>query len=312
MIRDLSAIPLEMRIETQRWSIWRYEERDGKPTKVPYRLDGRRAASTNPSDWTGFPEAAAYLLRERDCEGLGFRLGEGWAGVDLDKVRDPATNVIQEWALDVIEMLDSYSEISPSLTGFKIFCRGSLPLGRRRVGGQPDYMGTLTAEIETYDAGRYFTVTGLGVSPGVLGDRTAELTAFHVAYLPQEVERKESPPQVQPASLEDNELISKMLGAKNGSAVWRLWNGDAAAYGSRSEADLALVSHIAFYAGPTPVRIDAIFRQSKLYRDKWDEQHGPETYGAITIAKALSQAREFYRAHRGEVTSLRWAFDVTR
>ena len=26
-----------------RWVLWRYEARDGKPTKVPYAADGRKA-----------------------------------------------------------------------------------------------------------------------------------------------------------------------------------------------------------------------------------------------------------------------------
>jgi putative DNA primase/helicase len=41
-------------------------------------------------------------------------------------------------------------------------------------------------------------------------------------------------------------------------------------------------------------QIDRIFRQSKLMRNKWDQLHGSETYGAITIAKALGKVTKQY------------------
>ena len=105
--------------------------------------------------------------RRREHDGLGFLLGDGWAGVDLDKCRDPESGALTQWALDIVARFDSYTEISPSRTGLKIFVRGSLPEGtggRRRKGfaaykGCPD--GPESGEIEVYSATRYFTVTGV-------------------------------------------------------------------------------------------------------------------------------------------------------
>jgi hypothetical protein len=78
-------IPAEMR-EARRWFVWRYELRDGRRTKVPYNpLAGRRASSIDPSTWTTFEQASAA----RGFDGLGFALGGGFAGVDLDRCRDP-------------------------------------------------------------------------------------------------------------------------------------------------------------------------------------------------------------------------------
>ena len=75
-----------------------------------------------------------------------------------------------------------------------------------------------------------------------------------------------------------------------------LMQGDITGYGSQSEADIALCSVIAFWT-QDPTVIDAIFRQSQLYRDKWDEQHRTDgaTYGEMTIEKALSGQREVYK-----------------
>ena len=35
--------------ELDQWIVWRYEQRDGgKPTKVPYQINGSHASSTDP------------------------------------------------------------------------------------------------------------------------------------------------------------------------------------------------------------------------------------------------------------------------
>lgn len=291
----LDGIPWDMRVCPQRWGGWRLESRSGKPTKVPWSIVDRphEAASTKPEDWCDFPEAAAFYVRRSKpiMTGLGFRLGDGWAGVDLDGCRDPDIGTIHPWAQEVINRLDSYTEVSPSGTGVKVFLVAEMPSQtRHRTKEVP------IKEIEMYDRGRYFTVTGhhLAGTPTEFAERSPELGALYSELFPPE-KPQENRREVPAPTLDDSQLISKMLGAKNGQAVWRLWNGDTGAYGSKSEADLALVSHIAFYVGRVPARIDSIFRQSKLYRDKWDEKHGAETYGSITIAKALSDAREFYR-----------------
>ncbi len=155
----LQGIPYELRAEP-RWVVWRYEERDGKPTKVPYSaLTHRRASTTDPADWTSFDLAAEYLLRRRLHDGLGFVLGDGWAGVDLDGCRDVETGELHQKAREIITALDSYAEVSPSGTGIKVFVRGTLPPGRRKVEkvfGAGEHHG-----IEMYDSGRFFCVTGL-------------------------------------------------------------------------------------------------------------------------------------------------------
>lgn len=63
---------------------------------------------------------------------------------------------------------------------------------------------------------------------------------------------------------------------------------------SPSEADLALCSHLAFWTGRDAAKMDTMFRQSGLMRDKWDRQQSGTTYGAITIQKAIEHCREIY------------------
>src|SRR5215211_2420572 len=154
--------------DLRQWVCWRSEERDGKSTKIPYSpITGRRASSTNPDTWGGYPEAVR-ACRKRGYDGLGFVFTEDdpFCGVDLDGCLDPLTEEIEPSAWTIIEELDSYTEVSPSGTGVHILVRAALPEGRNRKG-----------RFEAYDRGRYFTVTGrhLAGSPQRIENRQEEL-----------------------------------------------------------------------------------------------------------------------------------------
>ena len=56
-----------------------------------------------------------------------------------------------------------------------------------------------------------------------------------------------------------------------------------ALYQSQSEADLAYCNHLAAHGHQTQEAVDAAFRASGLYRDKWDGRHFSDwtTYGVF-------------------------------
>lgn len=271
--RDISSfarIPLAM-TEAYRWLLWRYEERGEKRTKVPYQASGEKADSTDPTTWCAYGEALeAY--RAGGFDGIGFVLGDGFCGVDLDHCAEGGE--VEPWAREIIDRLQSYTEFSPSGTGIHIVCGDSeLPPGRRRKG-----------QIEMYCEGRYFTVTGRAVHdpPPAVASRTHELAALHANVFGQEPKAK---PRQTGDAPDDQKIIDKVQ-----AKAPQLWRGDASGYGSQSEADLALVGLIAFYAGNDPGRINSIFRQSGLCREKWDRAD----YRNATIARALAGKTEFF------------------
>jgi putative DNA primase/helicase len=259
-------IPFELRAE-RRWVCWRYEEREGKWTKVPVTPQGAPAKSNDPSTWTTFQACIAAPTRNGQIAGIGFVLGDGFVGIDLDHARDHETCEIADWAKKIIDRLRSYTEISPSGKGIHIICRGSLPPGRRRKG-----------PIEMYDADRYFTVTGVRINDYGIEDRSRELAELHAEIF--------SAPSVGGRDLpeEDRELIHRAMAARDGEKFRRLWQGQwQGEYPSHSEADLALCNLLAFWTGGDRERIDRLFRASGLYRDKWDRAD----YREATIARAL-------------------------
>ena len=99
-----------------------------------------------------------------------------------------------------------------------------------------------------------------------------------------------------PKSKADDELLKTARNASNGAAFSALF--DKGECSNPSEGDLGLCNMLAFYAGPDPDRIDRLFRGSALMRAKWDEKRGDQTYGAMTIAKALEDRTEFYSCEK--------------
>lgn len=97
-----------------------------------------------------------------------------------------------------------------------------------------------------------------------------------------------------PAELDDLALVERAKRSKTGAAFAALWAGDTSGYKSRSEADIALCNALAFWTNRDPARMDRLFRQSGLMREKWDRPQSGSTYGAITIQNAAGTAHEGY------------------
>ena len=156
--------------EQPRWLAWRFETRDDKETKVPMSPATRRLADvTDPDCWTDFADCLSSVNRQGGYfSGIGFALGDGWAGVDFDDCRDPETGELHPAALEMIRALDSYSEVSPSGEGVKVFLRADL--GDRK--GHKKLNMPWGGDIEVYWTARYFTVTGarLGDCPATVED----------------------------------------------------------------------------------------------------------------------------------------------
>lgn len=142
-------IPAELKARPQ-WVVWRYEQRDGKATKVPYRATRTdvRADATDLMTWGTFGKAlAAYERGNADGVGFVFSSGDPYAGVDLDGCHDPETGEIESWAEKMVAALGGYAEVSPSGKGVHVIVRGKAPNRRR-------------GPVEMYSSERFFTLTG--------------------------------------------------------------------------------------------------------------------------------------------------------
>ena len=110
------------------WVAWQLEDRNGAKTKVPY-ITAQRKAEANAARWLQRAEAEklhGMLPKPHGMGGIGLEFtvlddGRALGGIDLDTCRNIETGEIEEWALKIIENFKSFTEVSPSGTGVKIF-----------------------------------------------------------------------------------------------------------------------------------------------------------------------------------------------
>lgn len=218
------SIPESLRAEP-RWVTWRYEDdpkRPDKPKKMPYQgLPGNpaRAKSNDSTTWTGYHNAASAYRTNRHT-GVGFMLGDGWAGVDLDGCRNPETGEIAAWAQAWIDQLASYTEVSPSGAGVKIFLQAALPKGiTHPLGPHQGY--------EIYVQGRYFTVTGqhLEGTPETVRAAQAELEALIASLQPAPAPPPEPPATPEPEHAPAPEPTTDWCSTRQRAVetVWKSW-----------------------------------------------------------------------------------------
>jgi hypothetical protein len=283
MIADqLDHIPSELKAYNN-FVLCRIEMRDGKPTKVPYSPHGGKAKANDPTTWASYKTCIHALDNGGHFDGIGFEFSKelGIAGVDFDNCLDPATGeIIDPHIAQWVSRLNSYTEISHSGKGLHILVKGNLPGSRNR-----------TRNIEVYDSGRYFVMTGQRRegTPATIEPRQDELGAFYREFFGDDSALRGDDQCFAathvPRNQDDATVVMRANLAPNGEKFARLYNGDTSGYdGDDSRADMALCVKLAERTGGDKEQIDRIFRTSKLYRPKWERKD----YRTTTIDKACA------------------------
>lgn len=140
------------------WVLWSYAAKDGKWTKIPKQPSGMNASTANPATWSSFDTVcAAYQSGGFDGIGIvlsGEPLDNGLYLVGFDFDHCLVHGVLDAVPCKTVQQLDTYTEISPSGEGIRIFllhdkaipsCKTNKLDGKSR---------------EVYSCGRYLTVTG--------------------------------------------------------------------------------------------------------------------------------------------------------
>lgn len=289
---NYSKIPNALK-EMNRWVLWKIGTTDkGKKTKMPINAKtGSFAKSNDNTTWSDFKTA----IRNCDvfkCDGLGFMLGNGVFGVDLDFHDNTNEKDFENHKNEFIEQLCSYTEYSQSGKGIHILCKGNLPLGNRRKG-----------DIEMYDNARFFALTGdvvEGTENFDIEDRTKEIALLHEKYLkdkPAYVYVNEHNNNKIVKCLTDREVLDKAMQSRNSNLFNLLYNGQwDGLYPSQSEADAAFCVMLAFWTNKDKAQMDRIFRHSNLFRPKWNEKRGQKTYGEYVLDNAINKCTDTFVA----------------
>lgn len=286
--------------------IWNETKHNGvggydKPPINAYTL--KNGSSDNPEHLATFDEAAAQIGKtayihsktftgSTEVVGVGIALSDtGIFGIDLDNVVNKERWIATREAAEIMQKLNTYTEISPSGKGLHILGLGELPANIKKIAKpKNDIFGTEKAEYQLFDSG-YMTVSGDVVGSYEIAERTEQLAAAYELYF-REVTPIESPNTQKPSTtkpsysssvvssgytyerwleevktLSDAEILERIfLSGSTGRDVQALYNGDMSKYGNdHSRADQALCTYLYGFTSDRATT-ERLFRTSQLYR----------------------------------------------
>ncbi len=274
-----SKIPEELK-QLKQWICWKKTLRDGKSTKVPVNARNGKFAEVNDSkSWSSFDQA---VLSSVNFSGIGFvfTAEDPYCGIDIDKGIDQ----------NLIDWIDSYSELSQSGNGAHIIIKAKLPENKGRRQGN----------YEIYNHGRYFVMSGKVITDAPITDNQEKAEQF-LEYFNDIVEEKrkvkddqynanansnqqQSSLNLTKNSLSDYELLDAIKASEQGVKFDNLYNGNwQSYYPSQSDADAALLSIFRFWTQGNKEQSIQLFSDSALaVRKKWQRKdYQDRTWSAI-------------------------------
>lgn len=259
----IETIPQEAK-EHGLWCLWKYETVGERRTKVPYSPLGGKANSANRATFTSFDKAAA-AYQKGGYDGLGMGIFNGFCAVDIDHCIEPDGLKVSDMALDVIDTMDSYTEVSPSGTGIRILFKAKgFKFDRAK-----HYIKNSRLGLEVYIEGvtnRYVTVTGMTWNNKPIAERGEQIAAV----LDKHMHRQQQKPAEQPISrLDAPAYLQRGLDADK--RLRALWDGHRDTT-DESGNDLALFNKLAYWCNKDEgLMLDAFLRSP--YAAQKDDAH---------------------------------------
>lgn len=291
-------IPQELR-NLKQWGLFelKWVEARKKNTKIPINpYDGSAGKSNDPNTWSDFDTAMRALNDVERADGLAFYFANGYVGLDIDHIdsnledwragdNDP-NNLVNKFQ-DLTD--NTYMEVSQSGTGIHAIFKGKIPGKRRRKGN-----------YEMYQTGRFFALTGNNIipDPTIKSMSDDEMKTLYEFLFGKDniVQLHSESDNITPVDLSVAEIIKRAKNsAKTGTRFTMFMKGGwEQFYASHSEADMAFANDLAFWTGRDFHKMDTIFRNSSLMREKFDEKHGAVTYGTSLLNKAINETQNIY------------------
>ena len=186
---------------------------------------------------------------------------------------------------------NSYMEVSQSGAGIHVLFKGLLP---KNVNNHPN-----NKPFELYDHRRFFALTGSLITDKpeyklLDGEQVLDLVNATVGFK----EQRATTFKASNNDLSVDEIIK--LASDKSTNFKHLMTDDPSSYSDHSSADMSLCNILAFWTNKDPIKMDTIFRQSELYRDKWDTKHRSDgaTYGQMTIQRAIEDTNNGYNMNQ--------------
>ena len=289
---------LEKYSKEKLWVNYRILRVGGRNTKIPYSpITRQKASSTDSSTWGTYIQALNF---DSAHVGIVFSPEKKLLGIDIDHCLKEDTNIIEheqkEKIIDLIIEANTYTEISPSGTGLHLLFEVTESL---------DLKANRHENFEAYTSGRYFTTTfkpykeEKEVRTITKEEALTLLSIIGYPWGKEEDDIKQSAltpgTHLSKPAPAVNELLEKMFRSKNGPAIREIYEGNATAStykGDDSAADMALLSHLAFWTQKNPALMEAIWMSSPQgKREKTQER---EDYRKRSIKTAIAHCKAVY------------------
>lgn len=321
ILKTALAGPLAPLTRWRQFVLWRLEPdpKGGKPRKMPYRIDGRQASSTDPSGWTD--AATALEAAARSGMYVGFVLTNDDPIVFVDVDGCVVDGKWDEDALDVFARFpDAMFEVSQSGKGMHLFVTGDVPEG---------FTGKKRGKFECYKTARFVALTGISAQ-GALYNYGPTLATFIADKFPVSISDTQTGPlkwtafpiQEWNGPTDDDELLRQFLAAPpprsaneafshlsaTAPAVTAgpqasnadLFNANAAVLGAaypsdkgdafdKSAAAFALACRLAYWTGKDCARVERLMNRASFRRSRADDYHDSSvTYMQWDVMRACS------------------------
>ncbi len=292
---------------------WKEVPAEPKNKKVPWSASlGYEIDPHDPSQWLTHEQAVATGMNV----GIVLTDSDPWFLLDLDNCRDPETGQWTPEAMEVASMFPgSAQEVSFNGTGMHVMGKvDPIRMGERR---NKFKYGHAQLELEFYHNKR-FVALGHGMQGNIDIDWTD--TLMSIVPTRDKVTTVELIDECDPAYTgpeDDQKLIQIILNARgsanqvfgNTASPANLWERDVEVLGrvfpspsgkefDGNSADLALMSHLAFYTGRNSARMDRLYRLSGLCREKYLKR---PKYAIDTISAAVSGCKKVYDKPREQI-----------
>jgi len=284
---NYNNIPTALK-ENTLWCVWRYEEHG----KLPYDPNtGCRAKSNDPSTFVDF-ETANTVFSNGSFDGLGLGIFGSIGAIDIDHC--VADGEFSNMAQDIINRMNSYTEISPSGKGIRIiFWVNGFEYDKERY-----YINNQKKGLEVYVSGatnKFVTITGERINDNLVADCTEKLTQVLEQYMKRELNNT-GDRQSTIAAENAKDLLK--VGLEKDEKLKSYWNGNRP-HGNESEDDAGFMAKLLYWCNNDTEYAIQAFRSSPYSAQK-DEKHIKKINRADylpNLAKAMRPDRTAMQDH---------------
>ena len=257
---NYNNIPTTLR-ENTLWCVWKYEEHG----KVPYNPNTGNHARTNDTSTFADFETALTAFENGGYDGLGLGIFESIGAIDIDHCIEEGE--FSNMAHDIIDRMNSYTEISPSGRGIRIiFTVNGFEYDKERY-----YINNQKKGLEVYVAGatiKFVTITGERINESPIIDCTEKLTEVLELYMQRELN---SGGDYQSAVVAENAKDLLKIGLEKDEKLKSYWNGNRP-HGNESEDDAGFMAKLMYWCNNDTDYAIQSFRSSPYAAQK-DEKN---------------------------------------